>query len=114
MRSIDTGDSRLLIAPRVAETTTSFPSVEEGMKETSTGLPGLLTVTSWVSKPMEEKINVKGGCREVVNRKFPWSSVNVPAAVPLTATDTAAMRSLLVTWLTVPVMVYDDCEKPGK
>jgi len=94
--------------------TTSLPSVEEGAKATSIGLDVLLTDTSWVSKPMEEKTSTNGGCFIVVSRKLPLSSVKVPAAVPFTTTDTAGTLSFVAEWRTVPVIVEEDWEKAGK
>ncbi len=95
------------MAERVADTTTSLPRVELGTKATSTGADGSLTVTSWVSKPMEEMISTMGGFAAVVSLKWPCSSVYVPAKVPFTAILTAGTLIFVCVCLTVPVMVYD-------
>ena len=57
----------------------------------STGDPALLTVTSFVSKPIEEKINVTGKLvTEIL--KLPFSSVKVPRSDPLIITELQEVR----------------------
>src|ERR1700733_7125574 len=109
--STETGDSRIRSGTRLAEMTTSVPRSEAVLKSTWTGVDALLTVTSCVSKPMDEKMRTNGGCRVVVSRKLPLSSVNVPAAEPLRVTETAGIFSLLIEFCTLPVMVTGDWEK---
>jgi hypothetical protein len=109
--SMDTGDSRIRSGTRLAATTTSVPSRELGLNEMCKGSEALLTDTSCNSNPMEEKTRVIGRDWVVVSLKFPLSSVKVPEVDPFIVTETAGTRSLLPAFVTLPVIVTEDCEK---
>ena len=51
---------------------------------------------------MDENMRVSGSGLLVVMRKFPLSSVKVPASVPLISTDTEGTISLVVAFFTFP------------
>jgi hypothetical protein len=64
--SIETGDSRIRSGTRLAETTTSAPRLETGVKSMFSVSLLLLTMTSFCSNPIDVMISVTGGCWFVV------------------------------------------------
>src|SRR5712675_593273 len=94
MRSMETGDSRLRICERVADTTTSVPIMEAGFKSMEITAEADGTWNSCVSNPTDEMINVIGK-DWTVSLKFPWLSVYVPLVPPLIKTEAAGTGSLL-------------------
>jgi hypothetical protein len=107
IRSIETGDSKILVGVLVAETTTSSPNVEEGVKLTVGIAPAALTVTSDIPYPIEENKSVTGNFVDagMLKVKFPLLSVNVPEVLPFSVTETEVKVSDPVALFTLPEMV---------
>src|SRR5579863_1182510 len=102
---METGDSRLRICERVADTTTSVPIMDAGFRSTDMTVEEDSTRNSCVSNPTDEIINVTGK-DWTVSLKFPWLSVYVPLVPPLIKTEAAGTGSLLSPLLIFPVMVW--------
>jgi hypothetical protein len=102
---METGDSRIRCGVRVAEITTSWPSVDAGASLICTA-EASFTTTSFASKPIELITSVAGSLVTVI-RKLPAASVKVPWAPPLTVTETAWILSWFASLRTLPVMVTD-------
>ena len=102
--SIDTGDSMIFWGTLLAATTTSCPKMFVGLNSTCTFSAAPETVTSCNSYPTDE-INSVTGSFFTVNLKFPLSSLKVPMSSPLTITETAPDPSLVLLFLTLPLIV---------
>ncbi len=74
--SIVTGDSKILDGVRVAETTTSWPSVLAGAIEIFTN-EAFDTGTSFNSYPIDEITNVRGAALSEVNLKLPLHKIRL-------------------------------------
>jgi hypothetical protein len=107
IRSIETGDSRIFVGVLVAETTTSSPKVDEGVKETVGIAPAAVTFTSEIPYPIEEKRSVTGNLVEagMLKLKFPLLSVKVPVVLPFSVTETELKVSDPPALFTLPEMV---------
>ena len=106
MRSIVTGDSKILSGVLEAEITTSPPNVTE--VPSSKEIPVVLPVIcfSCRPKPMLLATSVKGSFAEVVNVNTPALFVEVPPDCPTITTLALTIGSLVSLSITVPLTVW--------
>src|SRR5688500_9896572 len=90
---------------RFAATTTSWPIVIFVTSSMSSGEVALLISSSFASNSECVKTNVTGNFAEVEIEKFPLSSEDVPAEVPLMVLDAAVIGSIVTELRTVQLMV---------